>query len=100
MGTIGQHVTMRLEDDRTITKSPPERRRAARAILGIAEEFQLIAFRCADSHMHLLVPGPKSQASEFARRAKIRVGKGLKLDVPFNPAAPERSRAAPAVSPR
>lgn len=76
---------MRLEDDRVIARSAAERRWMARAVLEVGKSFSLISFRGADCHLHGALPGERPRAVEFARRCRIRLKQGLRLDVDFAP---------------
>jgi len=64
---------MRLVDNRVIARNPGWRRRVAKALLDRGPEYNLIAFRLADTHLHALALTTKRQAAQLARRAEISI---------------------------
>jgi len=67
MPAIGQHVMLRLRDDRVIAPDVVTQRLLARAVLKRAVHLNLLAFRAADTHLHLLLELDESIA-------RLRVG--------------------------
>ena len=55
MPAIGQHVMLRLRDDRVIAPDVMTQRLLERAVLKRATHLNLLAFRAADTHTHLLL---------------------------------------------
>lgn len=80
---LGQHVILRLADNRVIAPTPRERRTVASAVLEKGRAFDLLAFGLADTHPHLLIPGSREEAGELARRVEISLIRRLHLDVGF-----------------
>ena len=85
MAPFAHHLTMRIVDDRIVCKTTAERRRVARSFLERAEEFRLLAFRAADTHLHALVAIDASAAAEFARRVEISIQHALGPGARFSP---------------
>jgi hypothetical protein len=83
---LGFHVMLRLRDDRVIATSTWMRRRLARVVLEQCADFGLLAFRAADTHLHLEVACARAAAGELARRIEIALGRCLRLGGPFAPA--------------
>lgn len=86
MNPIGQHIVLRLEDDRVIAPSPSSRRLLARVVLEEARDYGLLAFRGADTHLHLETVSDRSRAGRLAWRIQVALGWRLSLDVSFAPA--------------
>ncbi len=84
MPILGFHVTFRLGDSRVIAPDTPAQRRLARAVLKAARPYTLLAFRCADTHGHLLFIGEEADIREAVRRALIATSRALRLPVPFS----------------
>jgi hypothetical protein len=80
---LGQHIMLRLEDDRVLATSTAARRRLARCVLANGERFGLLAFRAADNHLHVEAVCPENEARELARRLAIALVKTLRLVVGF-----------------
>ena len=81
----GYHVTMRLSDDRVIA---PNRRAlclAARVLMSRGRRVTLLAFRVADTHLHVLVACSQELARRFAHYAAVALHRVLRLPVPFEP---------------
>ena len=86
--SLGQHVMIRLEDDRVIAPDSASRRKMARLIYRNAGG-DLLVFGCADTHVHLEFAADRARAAEAARRLKIGLSHGLTLP----PFAPTRFKA-------
>ena len=52
---LGHHIMLRLDDSRVIAPVVEDRRAMARAVLKAGRPFRLLAFRAADTHLHLEV---------------------------------------------
>ncbi len=87
---LAYHVTMRLADDRVLAPSDLERRRAARVLLRIGRDFDLLAFRLADTHLHALVRCSAEASGRFCQRVACALLRRLALPAPF-----ERGRRRP-----
>lgn len=61
-------------------------------VLQALRPFELLAFRCADTHGHLELLGSERDAREAARRALIATNKALALPVGFVPTHAEAIR--------
>ncbi len=83
MEPIGYHVSLRLEEDRQIAVTPQQRRELARAILDVARAFELLAFRWADTHGHLLAMGDRATCAELVRRVEIAIQRRFAPGLPF-----------------
>lgn len=77
---LGYHLVLRLGDDRVIAPSRALRRRWAREMAALARHFPVLAWKLADTHVHVvsLVEG-----TELVRRLRIWVSRGLKPGVPL-----------------
>ena len=84
-GALGHHVMMRLVDGRTLTESPRDRRAAARVLYEQGEHRRLLAFRVADTHVHVLLVGSREQAGSFATYVGCALRWALGLSRPFAP---------------
>lgn len=94
-GVVGYHLTMRLCDDHPIARTAGELRRAARLIYRHGEGFGLLAFRIADTHLHVLLATNRVGAGRFARYVQSSLRQALRLPVGF-----ERARIRPIRNPR
>src|SRR5687767_10756998 len=54
VSVLGYHVILRLGDDRVIAPSRGERRRFARKLAALAREFPVLAWKLADTHLHVV----------------------------------------------
>jgi len=68
---IGHHMRMRLEVDKVIARSDPERRQLARTILQRSQPFDLLAFGAVDTHLHLMPAEQMERSVELCRRIAI-----------------------------
>ncbi len=82
MTALAHHVMLKLRDKRVIAPTVEARRRLARSILVRADEFDVVAFRAADNHVHILALCARPAAGELARRVEL----SLRQPSPFLPA--------------
>lgn len=80
------HVTMRPNDDRGVARHPRQLRRAAQILHAQAGPGGLLAFRVADTHVHVLLVTDRASAGRTAQRMAVALKLGLQLGVPFEPA--------------
>jgi hypothetical protein len=80
---VGQHIALRLSDNRVVAPSIAARRELARVVLHHGRAFDLLAFRGADDHPHMVALCSEGDAYEFARRVEITLSLRLRLDVRF-----------------
>jgi len=71
MSFLAQHLVFRLIDDRVLASSTSERRILANKVLNTGRNYRLLAFRAADTHLHLLAACERKSAGELARRLGI-----------------------------
>ena len=83
---LGFHVTMRLSDDRAIARDAVGLRRASQILFAQGTGRGLLAFRVADTHVHVLLATDRTTAGQFARYAQSALRQGLRLPVGFEPA--------------
>ncbi len=86
MSNLGNHVMLRLRDDRVVAPSTSALCTVARIVLRIGQSYRLIAFGTADSHIHMTSVCDRPQAGRLARRVELAVGRQLGLDLGFSPA--------------
>jgi hypothetical protein len=77
---LGYHVILRLGDDRVIAPSRAVRRQVASKLADLARSFPLVAWKLADTHLHVLVLG---EPGEFLRRLRMWVTRVLRPGVPL-----------------
>ena len=77
---------LRLRDDRVIALDLAARRTLARTVLKAGRSCGLLAFRAADTHLHLEVACSRPEAGGLARRLEIALVRALRLAVGFSPA--------------
>ena len=82
MPALAHHIMLKLRDRRVIAPTVEARRRLARSVLLRGDEFGLLAFRAADSHVHLLALCDREAAGEYGRRVEL----SLRQPSPFLPA--------------
>lgn len=80
------HVTMRLSEDRALARDVADLRQAARILFAQGHGRGLLAFRVADSHLHVLLAADRATAGHFARYAQSALKQRLGLPAPFEPA--------------
>ena len=86
MPAIGQHVMLRLRDDRVIAPNEVTQRLLARAVLKRAMHLHLLAFRAADTHLHLLVGLDESTARSRMGHLQSALTQVLARGTGFTPA--------------
>ena len=74
-----------LREDRVIAVDLAARRTLARTVLKAGRSRGLLAFRAADTHLHLQVACGRPEAGELARRLEIALVRALRLAVGFAP---------------
>lgn len=84
MKALGQHICLRLANDRVIAPTQEERRVVARALLRIAESSPILGFGLADTHAHAEILGDESMAGEISRRMGCSLRRRLRLPVGFH----------------
>jgi len=83
---LGHHIRLRLLDDRVIARDDNERRLVARVVLRLGKDFGLLAFRCADTHLHMESTSDRPASGQLARRVEITLTQRLPHDVGFSTA--------------
>lgn len=83
MADLAHHLMLRLNPDRIIAPTEAARRLLAATVLALAEKRRVLAFRAADTHLHVLVAGSREPAGELARRIEIGLSRRLRPGVPF-----------------
>jgi len=83
MSPLGFHLVFRLEDDRVFAPSPASRRRLARVLSRLTGAFGLLAWRAADTHVHLVGLVTEAEVVELARRLRISLAQTLHPGVPL-----------------
>jgi len=89
MSSLGQHIRLRLKDDRVIAATPQERRIVATSVLGLGRSHNLVSYGSGDNHLHMAAGTDERDGMELARRVEISLQKRLHLTVTFVPAYPE-----------
>ncbi len=84
MSPLGWHVMIRLSDDRVLAPDTPTRRLLARLVLRAAEPFTLLAFRAADTHLHMEMVGSRGEAGRLAWLVELAWQARSRPGVPFN----------------
>jgi hypothetical protein len=82
--TLGHHIMLRVDDERTIALSPADHRRAARILLEHGEPRGLLAFRVVGCHVHILAICDRIEAGKLARAVAIALRKVLGIGCPFS----------------
>lgn len=83
MSSLGFHLVLRLGDDRVIARSRAERRRWARQLCALASTFEIVAWKLADTHMHIVLRASEAAAHELVRRLRIWVALAVNPGVPL-----------------
>ena len=82
---LAHHLMLRLRDGRVLVRSVAERRQLARTVLASSAGESLLAFRAADSHLHVLVAGEAPPARGLAQRIESALKQRLRLPIGFAP---------------
>ncbi len=90
---LAQHIMIRLTDGRVIAPTSEARLALARSALTIGKEYDLLALRGSDSHVHISAACTQPEAYQLGRRVELSLGRRLALPVPF-----ERARVKPVES--
>ncbi|MBM4369704.1 MAG: hypothetical protein FJ102_26070 [Deltaproteobacteria bacterium] len=83
MSSLGFHLVLRLGDDRVIAPSRAARRRWASQLCALARTFEIVAWKLADTHMHIVLRASEAEAHELVRRLRIWVALALSPGVPL-----------------
>lgn len=86
MAAVGQHIMLRLADDRVIAPTTAMQRMVARTVLRLASNTGLLAFRCVDTHLHINSLTSRVRAGKLAHAVESSLVQRLSLDVSFSPA--------------
>jgi REP element-mobilizing transposase RayT len=84
MQPIGYHVTTRLLDNRVIARTAGPRRAVSRFLCRAGEEAGLLAWRLADTHLHLLLTCDRKMAGRFVQRVDVSMHAHVRPGVPFS----------------
>ncbi len=84
MEPLGYHVTIRLLDNRVIARGPPDRRAVSRFLARAGEDVGLLAWRMADTHLHLVLCTDRKTAGRFVQRVDVSMHAHLKPGVAFS----------------
>lgn len=84
MEPLGYHVTIRLLDNRVIARDSGQRRAVSRFLAGAGAEVDLLAWRLADTHLHLVLCCERKTAGRFVQRVDVSMHAHLKPGVPFS----------------
>ena len=87
---IAFHITMRLATSRGIARSPADLRLGSWTVIRQGRKRGLLAFRFADTHLHVIVVGSRELAGKVAFYTEASLRKRLGILVPF-----ERARIRP-----
>jgi len=86
MKELGHHLCLGLVDRRVLTASVAQRRLVARSTLRIGRDHRLLAFRAADTHLHVEALCDRRSAGRLARRLELSLHKVIGYPVAFEPA--------------
>lgn len=92
---VGYHITMRLEEDWGVARTPEALRHVSCMMVRHGEKRGLLAHRVADTHLHVLLQCDRVKAGQFAHAIESALRQTLQLPVSF-----ERARIRPLRSPR
>lgn len=84
---VGVHIVLRLLDDRVIAQTVTQRRALAHVVYEQGEHRGLVAFRAADTHLHIVIVGSRFEAGMLARYVAMSLRWRLELGAPFLPAS-------------
>ncbi len=82
---LAHHVMLRLSDSRVLAPDAGARRALAASVLRLARPFGLLAFRAADTHLHVLAMVDRPAAGSLSRRVTNSLRRRLDHPVPFSP---------------
>lgn len=82
---IASHLMIRSRDDRVLAPSPADRRRLARSVVEQSDADGLLAFRAADTHLHVLLLADPPTARQCGRRIMLSLHSSLSLRASFDP---------------
>lgn len=82
---LGHHLTMRLAGDVLVADTPARRRLLARVVLEHGLDHGLLAFRAADTHLHVEVLADRIAAGRLARTLGGALQRRLEHEVAFEP---------------
>ncbi len=87
MKNLAWHITMKLTDHRVLVRSPAERRALSRCVWarGVTTA-DVLTFRSADTHVHLLYGGDRKTAGRLAHDIEVSMRWQLELPIQFEPA--------------
>jgi len=80
---IAQHMSLRFDEDRVFAPHTADQRALARIVLRHGSRRGLLSFGAADTHLHVVSRGDRSNAAELDRRLKIHIKKALHKDASF-----------------
>ncbi len=86
MDALAWHITMKLTDQRTLVHTPADRRALSRCVWGRARSEEVVTFRAADTHVHLLFAGDRRAAGRIAHDVEVAMRWQLDLPPQFEPA--------------
>lgn len=81
---LGFQVILRLDDDRVLAPSREARRKLARVMHRVGDEFGVYAWCVGDNHLHVGLFCSLAQANEFARRLAIALQRALRPRTRFD----------------
>ncbi len=84
MASMGQHIMLRLSDDRVIAPTVAMQRMVARTVFRLARTLGLLAFRCVDTHLHISALTPRKKAGRLAQAVESTLVQRLSLGVTFS----------------
>ena len=84
MEPIGYHVTTRLLDNRVIARQAAGRRAVSSFLARVGKEAGLLAWRLADTHLHLLLTCDRATAGRFVQRVDVSMHARLRPGVCFS----------------
>ena len=85
MTVLGYHLRMSPRDGRVLAPTTADQRAFARAVLGAVGACPVLAFRAADSHLHLVAVCSRPAAGKLAWRMARALRSRLRLPTPFDP---------------
>ncbi|RLB65158.1 MAG: hypothetical protein DRI90_02770 [Deltaproteobacteria bacterium] len=83
---LGYHINMGLEDGRVIAPTTATQRTLARTVLASGGDYKLMAWRAADTHLHLSAACSRRRAGSWVRNLSTALRCRLGLPTRFTPA--------------